>query len=99
MGRAFRFVVFLIAGLALLTWAALVGVNATTRDWFEKDISLRAQLVVTGSRRALVTQWTQGNANELRTLLTDIAHDERIMGAGACGLDGRLLAATSDFPA
>ncbi len=51
MGRPFRFLVALILGLALLTWAASVIVNETTRGWFEKDMNLRARLVVSGARR------------------------------------------------
>ena len=34
MRQALRFAVFLVAGLALLTWGASVVVDRTTRDWF-----------------------------------------------------------------
>src|SRR3972149_1501300 len=57
MSRAVRFAIGLIAGLGLLTWAALVIVQRTTRAWFEKDVSLRAELAVGGARAALGPRW------------------------------------------
>jgi hypothetical protein len=33
-----RFVLALLAGLALLTWGASVIIEKTTRDWFERDL-------------------------------------------------------------
>ncbi len=50
--RALRFVLVLIVGLALLTWGASVIVHRTTRAWFERDLQLRAELAVTGTRDA-----------------------------------------------
>jgi trehalose 6-phosphate synthase len=98
MRRAVRFLVFLIAGLGLLTWAAMAAVNATTRAWFEKDLALRSHLAVSGSRRTLVAHWRAGQWKQLGELLADITHDERIMGASACSPALRTLVATLDFP-
>ena len=98
MGRAFQFVVVLILGLGLLTWVASVTVNETTRDWFEKDVSLRAQLVVSGARQALVSHWHKEQRADLRDLLVEITHDERIMAAAACTADLTLLTRTPDYP-
>jgi len=99
MRRAVRFVIALVFGLGLLTWAGSVIVHGTTREWFEKDVSLRAQLAVSGARRGLVANWDQQHVVELATLLSDIAHDERIMAVAACAADSSLLARTRDFPA
>ena len=98
MGRAFQFAVALILGLGLLTWVASVTVNETTRDWFEKDVSLRAQLVVSGARQALVSHWHKEQRADLRDLLVEITHDERIMAAAACTADLTLLTRTPDYP-
>src|SRR6186713_98685 len=96
--RALRFVVALVLGLAILTWAASVIVQRTTREWFEKDMRLRAELAVSGARRALVAQWDLEHGNELASLLEELTHDERIMAAATCAADLRVLAKTSDFP-
>ena len=50
--RAVTFVVALVLGLALVTWAASIAVHETTRGWFEKDVNLRAELAVSGARQA-----------------------------------------------
>jgi trehalose 6-phosphate synthase len=94
-----RFLVVLVAGLALVAWAASAIVHRTTRDWFEKDVGLRAQLVVSGARQALAAHWRKGQRSELQSLLNEITHDERIMAAQACGADLKLLTRTKDFPA
>jgi trehalose 6-phosphate synthase len=96
--RALRFVLALVLGLGLLTWLASVGVHRTTRDWFERDVSLRARLAVTGARETLVSRWGRDQRNALRASLNDLTRDERIMAAAACGADLALLATTPEFP-
>ena len=96
VGRPFRFLVALILGLALVTWLASAIVRRTTRDWFEKDVSLRAHLAVSGARQALIAHWNE--EGPLRDLLTEITRDERIMAAAACSSDRTLLAQTKDYP-
>ncbi len=98
MRRPLKFLVALIFGLALLTWAASVAVHETTRDWFEKDVSLRAQLAVSGARQALISHWHKEQRADLRELLAEITHDERIMAAAACTAESTLLTQTQDFP-
>ncbi|MEX1243186.1 MAG: trehalose-6-phosphate synthase [Thermoanaerobaculia bacterium] len=98
MRPAIRFLIALILGLALLAWAASVAVQRTTRDWFEKDVRLRAQLVANGARQALIAHWHNHQGADLQDLLTEITHDERIMAAGVCGADLTLLTRTQDYP-
>ena len=95
---ATRFIIALVFGLALLTWAASLVVYRTTRDWFEKDVSLRAQLAVSGVRHGLLSHWKAEDGNDLHALLTELTRDERILAAAACGEDLSPLATTADFP-
>ena len=95
---AVRFLVALVLGLALVTWIASVMVQRTTRAWFERDLSLRAELAVRGARQGLASHWDKELRSELRSLLAEITRDERIMGAAACSSDLALLARTRDFP-
>jgi trehalose 6-phosphate synthase len=99
MSSVLRFLGVLVLGLALLAWGALAIVSRTFRDWFEKDLELRAQLAVTGSHRAITRSWESGNFAELTTLLSDITRDERIMAAGACSPSGQMMAKTAEWPA
>ena len=57
MPRMARFILALIVGLALLMWAASGVVQTTAREWFERDVSSRAQLVLTGARQSLADSW------------------------------------------
>jgi len=99
MRHSLRFVVALVAGLALLTWGASVLVTRTTRAWFERDMVLRAELAVSGGREALVSHWDPGREVELGKILVEMTRDERVLGAAACGANLELRARTIDYPA
>jgi trehalose 6-phosphate synthase len=98
MSPALRFLTGLVTALALLTWGASVLVHRTTGDWFENDLRLRAQLVVTGARHALVSHWRPESRQDLQQILTELTRDERLMAAAACDADQVLLAQTPDYP-
>jgi trehalose 6-phosphate synthase len=92
------FCAFLVVVLGLLTWGAVLALNTTTRGWFERDVALRAELAVNGSRRALVSAWRAEQWPEVGRLLADMTHDERILGAAVCTAAGRTLSRTGDYP-
>ena len=91
-----RLILALIIGLALLMWAASGVVQTTAREWFERDVSSRAQLVLTGATQSLADAWY--NPKELEKQLVALARDERVMAAAACGDDLSPLASTPGFP-
>jgi trehalose 6-phosphate synthase len=91
-----RLILALIVGLALLMWAASGVVQTTAREWFERDVSSRAQLVLTGATQSLADAWY--NPKELEKQLVALARDERVMAAAACGDDLSPLASTPGFP-
>ena len=93
-----RFVIGLFAGLAVVTWIGSEAVSRTTRNWFERDVTLRAHLAANGARGALLAHWSMQEAGDLRHLLVELARDERILAAAACGRDLSLLASTPDLP-
>jgi trehalose 6-phosphate synthase len=99
MNRTLRFLLALLAGLAALTLAGAVVVQKTTRQWFDEDIALRVRLVAIGAGSALLQRWSSQDRVSLEQLLSDIARDERIMAAAACGPGATLLAQTPTFPA
>jgi len=98
MRQAIRFAVGLVLGLALLTWATYFVVQRTTRRWVDKDVRLRAEVVVSGARPALIEYWDKEHRQELRNALSVIARDERIMAAAACNPDLSLAASTAGYP-
>jgi trehalose 6-phosphate synthase len=99
MRPVLAFCALLVSALGLLTAGAIVVVDATTHGWFERDVTLRAELAVNGSRRALALAWRTGEWAALADVLSDITRDERVMGAAACGPDGRTVASAGTYPA
>jgi trehalose 6-phosphate synthase len=99
MRRAARFALALVLGLALVTGVASLLVQRTARDWFERDLGLRAQLAVNGARRALLAQWQNDTPGALSSTLTELTFDERIMASAACTRDQVMIAHTKGFPA
>jgi trehalose 6-phosphate synthase len=91
-----RLVLALIVGLALLTWAASGVVQKTASKWFERDVNLRAQLVLTGAKDSLALAWN--DPANLRKLLDALARDERVMAVAACDTDLRPRFSTPGFP-
>ncbi|MBS2032614.1 MAG: trehalose-6-phosphate synthase [Deltaproteobacteria bacterium] len=88
-------VLMVLAGLALLAEHTLA---ATTQRWFERDAALRADLVASVARPALLAHWAPRESGALRDLLETIARDERITAVAACDADGSMLARTDLFP-
>lgn len=87
----------LVFGLAVLGIAGYLALTRTTRSWFEADLALRSSLAVASARRSLVRNWA-GDRQRLGDSLSDIARDERILGAAACSPGHEQLAATGLYP-
>jgi trehalose 6-phosphate synthase len=96
MTHVARLVFALIMGLALLTWAASGVVQFTVREWFERDVQSRSELVLIGARPALADVWDD-SAN-LNKQLAALAHDARVIGVEACGADFGTRSITPGFP-
>ncbi|MGH9759159.1 MAG: trehalose-6-phosphate synthase, partial [Candidatus Acidiferrales bacterium] len=93
-----KFLIGLVLSLALLTWATAVFVQRTTKRWYENDVRLRAELVVSGAHDALSNNWNREDRRELERTLAEIAEDQRIMAAAACTTNFTMLARTAGFP-
>jgi trehalose 6-phosphate synthase len=91
-----RFILALIAGLALLTWVVSGVVQTTASEWFVRDVNSRAALVLTGASQSLADAWY--NRVSLDQQLVALARDERVMGAEACDSDLKLRSSTPGFP-
>src|SRR5512141_2832223 len=96
MPRVARFILALIVGLALLMWAASGVVQTTASKWFERDVSSRAQLVLTGAKQSLADAWY--DPAKLEKQLGALTRDERVMAAAACSTDLSPVSSTPGFP-
>jgi trehalose 6-phosphate synthase len=98
MKNTLRFLLVWLVALSVLVAIAWFGVMRTTRGWFERDVALRAELAVSGARRALIADLERKDARGLRNLLSDIARDDRILAVALCSPQLKQVAATPDFP-
>ncbi len=99
MRRVTRFVAALVLGLGLADLDRRPDRQRTTREWFDKDVGMRARSSPSAApgRRSFPTGASDASAP---TLLADITRDERVMAAAACSDDlSRSLTKTTDFPA
>ncbi|MCU0620057.1 MAG: trehalose-6-phosphate synthase [Gemmatimonadales bacterium] len=99
MLQALKFVLVLVAALALLAVGAAALAGRTMHTWSERDIRLRAELALGTARQALAIHWRSGERDKIASLLGDIVRDERIMGAAACDAASGSLAVVGDYPA
>src|SRR5580693_70029 len=96
MNRVARLMLALVVGLILLTWAASGVVQSTVREWFERDVQSRSQLVLVGARPALADSWY--DSADLKKQLVTLAQDAHVIGVAACGTDFSTRSITPGFP-
>ncbi len=94
-----RFLLPLLALLALVAWSASEVVNRQARVWAERDLAARAQLAASGARESLVARIGASDRAGTLALLNELVRDERLLAAAVCGGGGRTLAATAALPA
>ncbi|HKY20260.1 MAG TPA: hypothetical protein VJM31_03485, partial [Vicinamibacterales bacterium] len=93
-----RLIAAWIAVLTLLIALAWFAATRTTRAWFEKDVTLRAQMAVSIARQALIEGLRNDDIPKLERVLTDISHDERVFAATLCTPDRLTVVSTSGYP-
>ncbi len=98
MRTIFRWGLPLFAVLGALAWGASTLVHSTTRAWFERDVSLRARLAVSGARDALAEHLRANDRRKLGLVLTALTRDDRIMAAAACSASMRTVAQVGSAP-
>ncbi len=96
MTRVARFILGLLVGLALLTWAASGVVQTTVREWFERDAQSRVTLALNSAQRGMAYAWD--DSAELNDQLMSLDRDVRVMGAAACNPNMTTRASTPGFP-
>ncbi|HMW58692.1 MAG TPA: hypothetical protein PKA91_03480, partial [Leptospiraceae bacterium] len=87
-----RFLIPLLATIALLTGITSFLVSKTSQSWFERDVALRSELAVNSARASVLRAWNLHDSGALRKQLEEITRDTRIAGAGVCAPDGSVAA-------
>ncbi len=97
MRTALRVLLPLFLGLMLIAWVAAFAVNATTRSWFVRDVTLRARLAASAVQQGVAGP-AAGDRRRIAAVLEGLTQDERIMGAELCSPSFATVARTKAFP-
>jgi len=99
MRLSLRFILPLLAALALIAYATGPLIDRLTTRWFVRDLEIRASLIATTVHDPMEELARVGNRARMLQFFARIAQDERIYAIGYCptATAGRLIA-TSTFP-
>jgi trehalose 6-phosphate synthase len=98
MRSALRFVLPLLVLLALVALGASAFMSQQARDWAERDLAMRAQVILAGAREGLAERLSRNEPARVGSLLEELVRDERLLGAAVCGAGERPILATKAFP-
>ncbi len=96
MTQLARFILGLLAALALLTWAVSGVVQTTTHEWFERDVSAHAQLAMVSATRSMADAWYDPDGLQKRLVAID--RNQHVIGVAACNADLTTRSMTPDLP-
>jgi trehalose 6-phosphate synthase len=88
----------LIVSLGLLAWGASIAVDAATKAWFLRDVTLRARLVTAAAQGTLANYLDSGDRKKLTSTIESVARDERITAVEICSMTLATVVATKAFP-
>lgn len=94
-----RFLLPLVATLAIAAYLAVHVMDGMTLHWFSRDVNSRGRLVATALSDSVADAIDSGRIERLRPLFDRTVQGERLLAIGLCSPDGRLLVATNAFPA
>jgi trehalose-6-phosphate synthase len=94
-----RFLLPLLATLAVAAWLAAPLFDQLTLRWFSRDLTSRGVLVSNALSDSVADAIVYDRVPRLRPLFERAVQDERLFAIGVCSLQGRLLQKTDRFPA
>ncbi len=99
MRLSLRFVIPLLAALAIFAYAALPLVDKLMLRWFGRDLEVRASLIANTVDDPLQTLLRSGNRSRVLEFFTRITQDERLLALAFCPADTSEPVATPMLPA
>ncbi len=93
-----RFLLPLVAVLAVAAYFAVPVLDQITLRWFGRDLSSRGVLVANALSDSVADALQSGRVDRLQPLFERAAQGERLLAIGLCSPDGRLLQSTPRFP-
>ena len=93
-----RFLLPLVATLAIVAYLAVHLMDGMTLRWFSRDVNSRGTLVANALSDSVADAIDNARLERLRPLFDRTVKGERLFAIALCSPDGRLLLATSVFP-
>lgn len=98
MRLALRFVLPLVAIIALIAYGTIPLFESLDRRWAIRDVEVRAQLIANTASEVLVGLIEAKDTPRIQRYLERAVQDERLFALGFCDLTGRLIYSNSSFP-
>lgn len=98
MRLSLRFIIPLLASLALLAYAAVPLADKLMLSWFMRDLDIRSSLIATTAEETLIQHVRTGSRNKILGYLNRLNQDERLFAIGVCDTGQKGLVATTTFP-
>lgn len=99
MRLSLRFIVPLLAALAVLAYALAPVVDRSILQWFVRDLDLRAALIANTVQEPLRPLLESGSKNRVAQYFERLTKNERLFAVGYCPDGGGAVVATLSFPA
>lgn len=93
-----RFILPLVAALAILAYSVVPLVDRLYLRWSVRDMDLRATLIANTLQDPLIDLLQQGNRAKAGALFARALRDERLYALGYCNGDNEMLLRTPNFP-
>ena len=98
MHLTFRFVVPLLAALALIAYAIIPLVDRLITNWFLLDLDSRGTMIVGAIKEEFQQRVAEGDKAAIKKLLTNITQDEKLFALGYCETENSPPLTTKKFP-
>ncbi len=99
MRLSLRFLVPLIAALALLAYIVVPQIDALTLRWFVRDLDSRAQLAAAPLADQLAELVPERANQKITTLLNSVTQNERLYAIAFCDRSNRVAYRSANLPA
>ncbi len=99
MRLSLRFIIPLATILTLMAYGLVPLADELTKQWFIRDLDLRAQLISTTIQDPLAPLIEKNEVQKIKSLFERFTKDERLFALGYCDNSNRLLYKTKTFPA
>lgn len=98
MLRLYRFALPLVAIVVTLALVAAFAAEQFLTSWFQRDVELRSELVFNSIEPTVRRLAEQGDEATLVRAFDGVARDERVLSVGLCDGNGRVIAASRNWP-